>query len=207
MTNKEHWENIFATKRENEVSWFQKTPVNSIEIIEKLNLSKDAKIIDVGGGDSYLIDALLDKGFTNLFLLDISLNAIEKVKSRLGDKATMVTYIVSNVLDYKPEITFDLWHDRASFHFLTDSTQIHKYADLVSNLIVSGGNLVIGTFSETGPLKCSGLNISQYNESKLNSVFESKFIKKTCFITDHKTPFNTLQNFIFCTFKKQDHVS
>jgi hypothetical protein len=152
-----------------------------------------------------LIDTLLEKGFTNLYLLDISENAIERIKKRLGDKASNVTFIVSNVLDFIPKITFDVWHDRASFHFLTEENQIERYANLVSNSIVSNGNLIIGTFSEKGPLKCSGLPISQYNESKMAQVFMKEFEKTSCIKEDHLTPFDTTQNFIFCTFKKRNY--
>jgi ubiquinone/menaquinone biosynthesis C-methylase UbiE len=200
---KEHWENVFATKQETEVSWYQKQPKTSVDLIEKLNLSKEAKIIDVGGGDSYLIDNLLELGYTNLHLLDISSKAIERIKNRLGVKSENVTFIVSDILDFKPEIKFDVWHDRASFHFFTDENDIQKYSNLVANSIASNGNLIIGTFSENGPLKCSGLPISQYNELKMKAVFENDFDLIESFTEDHQTPFDTTQNFIFCTFKKR----
>lgn len=200
---KEHWENVFTTKQETEVSWYQKQPKTSVDLIEKLNLSNGAKIIDVGGGDSYLIDNLLELGYTNLHLLDISSKAIERIKNRLGAKSENVTFIVSDILNFKPEIKFDVWHDRASFHFLTEENDIQKYSNLVANLIVSNGNLIIGTFSENGPLKCSGLPISQYNESKMKVVFEKDFDLIESFTEDHQTPFDTTQNFIFGTFKKR----
>ncbi len=200
---KEHWENVFSTKQETEVSWYQKQPKTSVDLIEKLNLSKEAKIIDVGGGDSYLIDNLLELGYTNLHLLDISSKAIERIKNRLGVKSENVTFIVSDILDFKPEIKFDVWHDRASFHFLTEENDIQKYSNLVANSITSNGNLIIGTFSENGPLKCSGLPISQYNELKMKAVFENDFDLIESFTEDHQTPFDTTQNFIFGTFKKR----
>jgi cyclopropane fatty-acyl-phospholipid synthase-like methyltransferase len=200
---KEHWENVFTTKQETEVSWYQKQPKTSVDLIEKLNLSNGAKIIDVGGGDSYLIDNLLELGYTNLHLLDISSKAIERIKNRLGAKSENVTFIVSDILNFKPEIKFDVWHDRASFHFLTEENDIQKYSNLVANSIVSNGNIIIGTFSENGPLKCSGLPISQYNELKMKAVFENNFDLIESFTEDHQTPFDTTQNFIFGTFKKR----
>lgn len=203
MERKAHWENVFSTKQEKEVSWYQENPKASIDFIHKLNIAKDAKIIDVGGGDSYLIDALLELGYSNLYLLDISAKAIERVKNRLGVKAANVTFIVSDVLDFKPETTFDFWHDRASFHFLTTESQINQYAELVDSALANQGKLVIGTFSENGPKKCSGLEITQYNAAKLNAVFETNFDLIESFIEDHKTPFDSLQNFIFCSFKKK----
>lgn len=200
---KEHWENVFETKKESEVSWFQKEPKTSINLIEKLNFPKDAKIIDIGGGDSYLMDSLLDLGYTNLYLLDISSKAIERIKNRLGANAENVTFIVSDVLEFHPKEAFDVWHDRASFHFLTEEIDIEKYSSLVANSVVSNGNLLIGTFSENGPLKCSGLPITQYNESKMNAVFSNDFEMISSFTEDHQTPFETTQNFIFSTFKKR----
>lgn len=203
MERKQHWENVFSTKQETEVSWYQTKPATSLDFIQKLNITKDAKIIDIGGGDSYLIDELLEQGFTNLYLLDISAKAIERIKNRLGAKASKVTFIVSDILDFKPDTTFDFWHDRASFHFLTAENQISKYASITALAVADDGKLVIGTFSENGPKKCSGLDITQYNEAALKSVFEKDFDLIESFTEDHKTPFNTIQNFIFCSFKKK----
>ncbi|MFT5753437.1 MAG: SAM-dependent methyltransferase [Flavobacterium sp.] len=199
---KEHWEKVFTTKAEDEVSWFQKKPETSIQLIQALKLPKEAKIIDIGGGDSYLIDSLIELGFTNLFLLDISESAILRSKNRLGANADRVTYIVSDVLDFKPAEKFDAWHDRASFHFLTDESDILKYKAIVSDALTSNGNFVLGTFSDEGPLKCSGLDISQYSVEKILALFEDTFEMENCFTEDHQTPFETTQNFIFCSFKK-----
>lgn len=204
MERKEHWENVFSTKNEKEVSWYQESPKTSLDIVTKLNIPKDAKIIDIGGGDSYLIDEFLNLGYTNLYLLDISSKAIERIKNRLGAKAkNKVTFIVSDILDFHPDVTFDLWHDRASFHFLTEENQIAKYAALVASAVTKSGNLIIGTFSENGPKKCSGLDITQYDETKLKAVFERDFELLDSFTEDHRTPFGTIQNFIFCSFKKK----
>lgn len=203
MSQKEHWENVFAIKQETEVSWYQKLPKTSLDFISKLNISKDSKIIDIGGGDSYLVDALLEQGFTNITVLDISAKAIERLKNRLGALANKVTFIVSDILDFNPSETYDFWHDRASFHFQTDANQIKKYAIIVSKAIAKNGQMVIGTFSENGPKKCSGLDISQYNEVTMNAVFEDNFELLNSFTEDHSTPFDTIQNFIFCSFKKK----
>ena len=202
MNKKEHWENVFSTKQETEVSWYQQYPKTSIDLIKNLQVPFNAKIIDVGGGDSYLIDALLALGYTNLYLLDISSNAIDRIKNRLGAQASKVTFIVSDILDFVPNDSFDVWHDRASFHFLTDKQDIEKYVLVVSNAINTDGRLIIGTFSENGPKKCSGLEISQYNEETITQLFENKFNKIECIIEEHQTPFDTIQNFIFCSFIK-----
>ena len=203
LDKKVHWENVFATKKETEVSWYQQKPETSIQFFVENNIPKDAKIIDIGGGDSYLIDSLLDLGYTNLFLLDISANAIERIKNRLGVKSEKVTFIVSDILDFQPKTTFDVWHDRASFHFLTSEKEIEMYKNLVSNSILENGFLFLGTFSESGPLKCSGLEITQYSEEKFEHIFGTNFSKMNCFEENHQTPFDTTQNFIFCTFKKK----
>lgn len=203
MNQKEHWENVFSTKAENEVSWYQKIPITSLTLIEKLNLPKDAKIIDIGGGDSYLIDTLLENGFTNLYLLDISANAIEKAKKRLGDNASKVNFIISKNIDLITDEKFDIWHDRASFHFLTDEKEIIEYANLVAKNTSDAATLIIGAFSEAGPKKCSGLDITQYSTEKMNNVFGENFKLIDSFTENHQTPFDTTQNFIFCTFNKK----
>jgi len=203
MIKKEHWENVFATKQETEVSWYQKQPETSLTFFKNNSIPKDAKIIDIGGGDSYLIDNLLELGYTDLYLLDISENAIVRIKKRLGEKAKQVNFIVSDILDYKPIVKFDVWHDRASFHFLTSPEDIATYSDIVTHALNDKGYLFLGTFSENGPLKCSGLEISQYSEAKFKSVFNTDFEMQNSFIEDHETPFDTVQNFIFCTFQKK----
>ncbi|MFV8355778.1 class I SAM-dependent methyltransferase [Flavobacterium sp. XS1P32] len=203
MENKKsHWENVFSTKSPNEVSWTQDYPTTSMNYLENLNLSKTANIIDVGGGDSNLIDALLEKGYQNIWVLDISEAALEKAKKRLGEKANKVHWIVSDITEFNTAIKFDFWHDRAVFHFLTDAISIEKYVTLVGKSIAENGNFLLGTFSENGPLKCSGLEIKQYSENTMKNTFKEKFNTVKCFTENHLTPFETIQNFQFCGFKK-----
>ena len=166
-------------------------------------MPKDARIIDIGGGDSHLIDSLIELGYTNLYLLDISESAIERSKKRLGAKADKVTFIVSDVLDFNSVEKFDVWHDRASFHFLTNENDILSYKSIVSNALNANGNFILGTFSTDGPLKCSGLEITQYSVEKMLELFEEEFEMENCFTEDHETPFDTVQNFIFSHFKKK----
>ena len=204
MENKKaHWENVFATKAETEVSWFQSYPKTSVEFLELFNLPLDANIIDVGGGDSHFVDALLEKGYTNIYVLDISANAIERAKARLGVNANKVNWIVSDVTEFEPAVKFDFWHDRAAFHFLTDDEKVYKYVSIAENVINNNGYLILGTFSENGPTKCSGLEIKQYNETSMSSGFEVGFNRIKCITEDHITPFNTIQNFVFCSFQKK----
>ncbi len=198
---KTHWETVYETKSPNEVSWTQERPQTSLEFIHSFNLPKTARIIDIGGGDSKLVDYLLDEGYKNVSVLDISEKALEKAKERLGERSGKVKWIVSDITDFMPAEKYDLWHDRATFHFLTTQNQIGKYLDIAKDVV--SGFLIIGTFSENGPKKCSGLDIKQYSEAQLQSQLESRFQKIRCITEDHITPFKTAQNFLFCSFKKE----
>ena len=200
---KEHWENVFTTKQETEVSWFQPYPKTSIEFVKLFNLPFDANIIDIGGGDSHFVDALLEEGYQNIWVLDISENALSRAKKRLGEKANKVNWVVSDIIDFIPTVTYDFWHDRAAFHFLTTEENINKYVGITEKGIKTNGILVLGTFSETGPTKCSGLEIKQYSETSMSSRFELSFDRVKCITEEHQTPFNTIQNFLFCSFKKK----
>ena len=200
-TTKKYWDAVYKAKDPNQVSWTQEFPKTSLDFIHSFNLSRNAKIIDIGGGDSKLVDYLLSEGFENITVLDISSEALEKAKKRLSNKANKVNWVVSDIIKFKPTITYDLWHDRATFHFLTTSTQVKKYLNTARNYV--SGYLTIGTFSTNGPEKCSGLLVKQYNEEKLTEELQNGFHKIRCITEDHTTPFATKQNFLFCSFKKQ----
>lgn len=176
-------------------------PKTSLDFITSFGLNKQAKIIDIGGGDSKLVDYLLEQGFENITVLDISEKALEKAKKRLGEKAHKINWIVSDITDFEPETTFDVWHDRAAFHFLTTKEQIEKYLSTARKSVI--GYMIIGTFSENGPIKCSGLEIKQYNKETLTAVFDKNFEKIRCITEDHTTPFDTIQNFLFCSYKRR----
>ena len=193
-------ETVYKTKQPNEVSWTQEMPKTSLDFIHEFNLPKSAKIVDIGGGDSKLVDYLLEQGFENITVLDISSEALEKSKKRLGNKAQKVKWIVSDVTEFNPDTKFDVWHDRATFHFLTTPTQIKKYIETASKYVI--GFLTIATFSDNGPDKCSGLQIKKYSEKTLTSALKKKFDKIRCITEDHITPFKTIQNFLFCSFKR-----
>jgi len=200
---KQHWENVFTSKSETEVSWFQSYPKTSIEFLELFQLPLTANIIDIGGGDSHLADVLLSKGYQNIWVLDISANALEKAKKRLGNKANRVHWVVSDITDFMPPVLYDFWHDRAAFHFLIDEDAINKYVSIAENAIHKNGYLILGTFSEQGPAKCSGLEIKQYNEASMSARFELAFDRIKCVMQEHTTQFNTVQHFLFCSFKKR----
>ena len=201
LDRENHWETVYETKRKDQVSWTQEIPKTSLDFINSFGLKKTAKIIDIGGGDSTLVDFLLTEGFENITVLDISMKALERAKNRLGEKANKVDWIVCDITEFEPNTTYDVWHDRATFHFLTKTKQINKYLKTARKSV--NGFLTIGTFSQNGPEKCSGLEIKQYNEKNLTSELKDGFIKIKCVTEDHLTPFNTKQNFLFCSFKRK----
>ncbi len=202
LDRKKHWENIYQTKNLKDVSWYQPTPTTSLDFLKQFNISTTAKIIDIGGGDSFLVDHLLDLGYTDLTVLDISASSLDRAKQRLGDWATKVKWIVADAATFKPTEQYDFWHDRAAFHFLTQEQEITNYIDTIQKSIKPTGVLVIGTFSEQGPKKCSGIEIKQYSETTMTNRLKKFFEKVKCITVDHLTPFDTIQNFIFCSFKK-----
>ncbi len=199
---KKHWENIFATKDTSKVSWHQQVPETSLLLIEKVQFKKNAKIIEVGCGDSYLPDELIKLGYTDITLVDISLTALEKIRTRLGEKSTNITFIEADVANFHPPQKYHLWHDRAVFHFLTEKKEIENYIQTISNYIMEDGCLILGTFSDNGPGQCSGLNIKQYSEKEMIDMLKTYFRKIECFTENHKTPSGGSQNFLFCTFRK-----
>ncbi len=198
----EHWQEVYHKKNENEVSWFQKSPKLSLDFICSLNLNLDSHIIDIGAGESRLVDNLLNLGYTNVSVLDISLKSIEKTKKRLGSKSKLVNWIVSDINDFKPKHKYDLWHDRAAFHFLKDSLEIKNYIKLLKNSLNIDADLIMATFSENGPLKCSGLEVSRYSKNSISNLLKNDFKLIKSEISIHKTPFNTTQEFLFTKFKK-----
>ncbi len=200
INRKNHWETVYETKQPNEVSWTQENPKTSLDFIRETHLEKSAKIIDIGGGDSKLVDFLLEEGYNDITVLDISAKALDRAKKRLGKNAEKVNWVVSDITEFKPETVYDIWHDRATFHFLTTEEQIKKHKEITKKWV--SNYLIIGTFSENGPKKCSGLNIKQYSETAIENQFSESFLKIKCITEDHITPFETKQNFTFCLFKK-----
>lgn len=202
LNRKEHWENIYQTKELTEVSWYQPTPTTSLDFFTKFNVPKTAKIIDIGGGDSFLVDHLLELGYQNITVLDISAAAIERAKQRLGTRAGEVKWIVADASNFTPTEQYDFWHDRAAFHFLTNEQDISSYIKTAHRNITPTGVLVIGTFSEQGPKQCSGIDIKQYSEATMTERFKNHFHKMDSKTTDHQTPSGSIQNFVFCSFRK-----
>ena len=199
---KEHWENIYATKGMEEVSWFQKVPTTSLDLIKQVAKNKQDAIIDIGGGDGFLVDNLLELGYTDITVLDISKNAIDRAKKRLGKLAEKVKWIVADITEFVPKQEYVVWHDRAVFHFLIEQQDKENYRELI-NLAVSG-YFILATFSDQGPNKCSGLEICNYAKKDIEAFFSLNFRMISSFNYNHPTPFGTYQNFIFSVFNKMN---
>lgn len=202
MEKSEYWNDIYKKKDELHQSWFQEKPEKSLEMIDELKLGNNSSIIDIGGGESRLVDYLLERRFSDITLLDISNESLEKTKQRLGPKAKDVKFITSDVTTFTPSQKYDLWHDRAAFHFLTDLKDVEKYLTIAHKALNTGGSLIVSTFSKSGPDKCSGLTISKYSQEDLKKVFGKFFQNTRCFETTHTTPWGANQDFVYCSFKK-----
>jgi 2-polyprenyl-3-methyl-5-hydroxy-6-metoxy-1,4-benzoquinol methylase len=199
---KEHWESIYANKDDHQVSWYQDVPKTSLRLINELQLSLESSIIDIGGGNSNFTIELQKIGYKNLSVLDISGLALMRTKEKMGDAANTVNWVEADVLDLDELNKYDVIHDRATFHFLTNEDEIKQYVDIVSGAIIKGGHLVISTFSLTGPEKCSNLQVSQYSSFTLANLFNENFKMISSFNEIHTSPYDTSQDFIFCVFTK-----
>jgi trans-aconitate methyltransferase len=201
-STKDHWETVYTTKEETGVSWFQDSPSPSLELIEQLGPAKDASIIDIGGGASRLVDALLERGFRRLAVLDISQAALDLVCLRLGRRASEVQWIVEDVTAWEPSRRFDIWHDRAAFHFLVDASDRAAYVARLKVALRPGGYAIIATFAPDGPEKCSGLPVFRTDEKGLAKELGDAFTLVESRRHDHATPSNSSQRFQFSVFQR-----
>ena len=202
IDRKLYWDNAYQNKPTNQTGWFQKIPQVSLDLINSTGLAKSAKILDIGGGDSLLIDHLLNLGFENITIVDVSDLAIKRAKKRLGKNGSKVNWVVSDILDFQSSEKYDLWHDRACLHFLTSDQEIARYYKLVEHVMANKGTVILGVFSKSGPTSCSGLPIKQFNSTELNQFASDSFELLESFETVHLTPSNARQNYVFCRFKK-----
>jgi SAM-dependent methyltransferase len=200
---KKHWENIYRTNKPDGLSWYEDKPETSLMLIESTGLSLNAEIFDNGGGAGRLVDHLIELGYRNITVRDISETALNIAKRRLGNKAEQVSWIVEDEASCCPHKPFDIWHDRAAFHFLTDNKEINNYVEIIKKCIKPGGYFIISTFSENGPSKCSGLEVKKYSEDTLNELIKEVFEKIYCFTKDHHTPTGNTQNFLYCIFRRK----
>lgn len=203
LDRQSHWQNVYQTKGERDVSWFQEIPTISLDFIRATGVGADASIIDIGGGGSRLVDALVADGFRSVTVLDVSEKALATSRDRLGPKAKHVTWIVADVTAWRPDKRYDVWHDRAAFHFLTDSGDRTAYAEGVRNAVRPGGHVIIGTFAPDGPERCSGLPVVRHDAASIGEVLGPSFELIEDRRHDHQTPGGTLQRFQFSWFQRQ----
>ena len=200
-TRKNHWEDIYTKKTPTEVSWYQIEPAVSLELIKSTGIDIAGKIIDVGGGASVLVDKLLDRGFQNLTVLDISPKSLSYAKERLGDRAAHVSWIEADATEFNPPQKYDLWHDRAVFHFLTEEDDRKKYVRNMEKALNPGAHVIIAAFAVDGPPQCSGLNVEHYSDEKLKNELGNSFKRVKSVAEIHVTPRNSEQKFIYCYFR------
>jgi len=197
-----HWENVYTIKAEKEVSWFEDSPTISLDLIRSTGVNIGASIIDIGGGASRLVDALMNKGFGAVTVLDLSKKALATAKARLGALGAKVRWIVADVTTWEPSQTYDVWHDRAALHFLTEPNDRTAYAQRVSRAVRPGGHLIIGTFAPDGPERCSGLQVVRHDAASLSEMLGSEFELMESRQHSHQTPMGSTQRFQFSRFRR-----
>jgi trans-aconitate methyltransferase len=195
------WEDVYQSKAEAETSWFEDRPQVSLDLIAVTGATSDAAIVDVGAGASRLVDCLLEEGFRRITVLDLSETALAKARARLPKDAP-VEWVVANVLDWQPSMPFDVWHDRAAFHFLTDFADQETYLRVMDRALVPGGHAIIGTFAPDGPDKCSGLPVTRFDATLLTERLGPDYRLIRSLMHDHHTPWGSVQRFHFGLFKK-----
>jgi 2-polyprenyl-3-methyl-5-hydroxy-6-metoxy-1,4-benzoquinol methylase len=197
-----HWENVYATKDEHTVSWFQERPDISLDLIRATGLKTSASIIDIGGGASRLVDALIDEGFEAITVLDLSEKALTTSKARLGARGAHVQWVVADITTWEPPQSYDVWHDRAALHFLTDPKDRAAYAERVPRAVRPGSHVIIGTFALDGPVRCSGLPIVRYDAASLGEILGPSFELVESKRHDHHTTAGAIQRFQFSRFRR-----
>jgi 2-polyprenyl-3-methyl-5-hydroxy-6-metoxy-1,4-benzoquinol methylase len=202
MDRTQHWENVYQTKNSTEVSWYEPDPKQSLDLILQVAGDSRGRVLDVGGGQSFLVDRLLDAGFSHVAVLDISKTAIDATKARLGERASQVEWIVADITQRDSLGEFDVWHDRAVFHFITDPDDRRHYVELLKRSLPIGGHFVAGTFAKGGPEKCSGLTICQYDAATMQAELGPSFEPVKCSEYLHTTPTGKPQLFFFGIYKR-----
>lgn len=198
-----HWNGVYATRGANEVSWYQARPETSLSLIERLGIGPDDAVIDVGGGASTFVDHLVDREFGNVTVLDISAAALGAAQRRLGARAARVNWLAGDVIRLRPQGPFRLWHDRAVFHFLVEAADRHAYVGVLRDAISSGGHVVMATFAEDGPERCSNLPVRRYSPELLAAELEPHFRMIGALRETHVTPAGGHQNFVYCCFQRR----
>ena len=198
----EHWDEVYATRGVDQVSWFEPDPATSLRLVEAAAPERSAAIVDVGAGASSLVDRLLDAGYVDVTLLDVSSRALETVRTRLGDRATGVTFVADDVLDWVPERVFDVWHDRVAFHFLIDEVDRARYVERAAATVRPGGTLIVATFAADGPTNCSGLPVHRHEAADLARTFSPAFVLEAAEREEHVTPADLVQPFTWAVLHR-----
>jgi 2-polyprenyl-3-methyl-5-hydroxy-6-metoxy-1,4-benzoquinol methylase len=197
---KGHWEKIYRSSAFDDVSWYQAHPSTSLQLIAATKIDKDARIIDAGGGASLLVDNLLELGYENVTVLDVSSLALERAQARLGERASSATWTCSDVIGFRPTDGFDVWHDRAVFHFLTDEDERAGYLQTLREAVKRGGHVIMATFAMDAPPKCSGLDVVRYSSDSLSAELAPDFRLVETAEEVHTTPAGKHQPFLYCRF-------
>ena len=201
LSRRAYWENVYTTKSETEVSWFQENPESSLELIDLAQPTAESTIVDIGGGASRLVDSLVERGFRRVTVLDLSEAALAAARTRLGDRGN-VHWVAADVTSWNPKQTYDIWHDRAAFHFLTDPGDRAAYVARLKQAIKPGGHIIIGTFAIDGPERCSGLPVTRYDGASLAAELGEEFKLIDARRHEHSTPWAAIQPFQFCIFRR-----
>lgn len=201
LDRKSHWERVYSDKEETEVSWFQETPAPSLDLLKMVNARRESAIVDIGGGASRLVDALVEAGYADVTVLDLSSAALLTAQRRLGAQADRVAWIAADVTRWEPERRYDVWHDRAAFHFLTEPADQHAYVERVRRALKQDGHVIIGTFAPDGPEKCSGLTVVRHDAASLSALLGPRFRLVDSRSHEHGTPWGFVQKFQFSTFR------
>lgn len=203
MQDKTHWERVYTEKSAEAVSWYQEHAASSVALVHRTGVATTSAIIDVGGGASTLVDDLLAEGFSDITVLDLSAASLKVAQDRLGARAAAVAWLEADITRVSlPAHRFDLWHDRAVFHFLTEPADRARYLEAVNRAVKPGGFVIVGTFAEDGPERCSGLPVKRYNVEGLHDTFGAEYQLLGHAKEDHQTPFGTVQKFIYCYCRK-----
>ena len=202
QTRETHWQSVYGRRPADEVSWYQSRPDASLSLIRSCQREKNAALIDVGAGASVLVDHLLDEGYLDITVLDIAKEALDLSRRRLGARADQVCWQVADVTEYLPDRSYDLWHDRAVLHFLTEPEQRAAYRVALEQALEPGGHLVVGTFAIVGPKKCSGLEIVQYDAAKLLDLLGAEFVLRKEEKEAHVTPAGAIQQFAWFALQR-----
>lgn len=207
LDRRSHWQNAHQTKGERDVSWFQENPTVSLDLIRATGVAHDASIVDIGGGTSRLIDALFTEGFSSITVLDISEQALATAKARLGALSAKAEWIAADVTAWEPSQTYDLWHDRAALHFLTEAADRTAYVERMSRSVRPGGHVIIGRFALDGPERCSGLPVVRYDSTAIGALLGPSFVFLESRRHSHQTPMGTIQRFQFSRFRRGSRPS